>query len=352
MATTNTRKRLDQLDTLRFLSMVLIVFNHTWGRFNYPYQDRLMFFYNIGTIANYMFFMISGLLIAMFYKERIEKGMTFNEFFFGRYLNIFPMYFMGVLCQILVILLYRAENTLTVKNLVLAFLMIPCGWTTEDIAAAYNVPTWFIAVLLLCYIIYYFIIKLSQKFPNVYFISLIIMVVWGMILLERSWNFPFNFRINGEGYANFFLGVLVCEVYNRSKELKYEYFIDILLAVIFVIIAITSAIHGIENVSGDLRWTLILLDVCILYLAINNKILGRILSFKPLAWLGTLTMEMCFLHIPSAGAYQYVMYNVRRFIPSDAGNMFAYWVILFGLSVAFHYGWTKRINLKVLFQKK
>ncbi len=352
MSNNMTNKRLDQLDTLRFFSMVLIVFNHVWGRFNYPHADKLTFFYDIGTIGNYMFFMISGLLIGMKYKDKIKNGLGFGEFFGGRYLSIFPMYAFSVVLQIIVLLMFGNGSSLTVKNLVLEFLMIPCGWTTEDVSAAYNIPTWFIAVLLLCYIIYYAIVKLSKKHPSIYIFAITFMVVWGLILMERSWDFPFNFRINGEGYANFFLGVLLGEIYVHTKELKYEHVVDIILAVILGIIVILSAINGIGNISGDLRWTLIILDICILYLSINIDIIGKVLAVKPLAFLGRLSMEMCFLHIPLAGAYQYGMYNIRRIFASDTTNMFVYAILLLVFSLAFHYGFSTRVNLKKLFVKK
>ena len=107
-----------------------------------------------------------------------------------------------------VLLLILSGTKPAAKKLIVTFLMVANGWF-DGREMPYNFPTWFLCVLILLYILYYAAAKASSRFPKLYFPMCVFLLLWGMLLVTKDWDIPFNYRTCGEGYMNFFLGVLL-----------------------------------------------------------------------------------------------------------------------------------------------
>ena len=172
------KQRFGALDGLRAVFGIGIVLYHIKEQFNFAFSSLFMPVYEYGGyFGNYIFFMISGLLISLRYKELLVSGKCrFGTFLGKRICRVYPVYFLSNMAMIL---LGRAE--LTIKKICTTFLMIASGWFFgEDMP--YNFPAWFICVLMICYILYFVISKISRRFRNCYKFLCVAFVIWGAIL--------------------------------------------------------------------------------------------------------------------------------------------------------------------------
>ena len=107
-----------------------------------------------------VFFWISGFLIARNYSDRI-KDYSMYSFLRKRLKRLYPITFMSVTIGVLVSALdnvligQRATALIETKMLLVNYLLIQNNWFFKTSYTAYGSGTWYISVLLFCYIYYY-----------------------------------------------------------------------------------------------------------------------------------------------------------------------------------------------------
>ena len=87
-------------------------------------------------------------------------------YMYKRIFKLYPLYFLSNLAMVLLLLIKGDINSLNIRKLFSTFLMVSNGWFSND--TPYNLSTWFLCVLLICYAIYYFVSKISARFPRLY----------------------------------------------------------------------------------------------------------------------------------------------------------------------------------------
>lgn len=83
------KNRIEHLDGLRGLAILLVLFYHVFSRWadRLPYGDDFsLFLFKHGWIGVQLFFLISGFVILM----TLERTQTINNFLFKRWLRLFP----------------------------------------------------------------------------------------------------------------------------------------------------------------------------------------------------------------------------------------------------------------------
>ena len=168
------------------------------------------------------------------------------------------------------------------------------GWVRLD--SPYSHPAWFISVLFLMYTIYYYILRIKNKYPFTYVPLCIIMVFGGWSLLELNWKIPFLYNWTARGYLCFFLGVLLSILFKQKFNKRLISKISVvLLTLLFVLIHR----HGAESVLGNVRYSFIFIIFPLLLLAITELIvLQKMLSLPPIVYLGRISMSIYLLHVP------------------------------------------------------
>lgn len=200
--------RIAALDGLCAIAGAVIVLYHSHTVFGSPFSSLLSPVYEYGGYwGNYMFFIISGFLISLRYKDRLTGGAGAVPFLLKRLRRLYPTYFLSNLAMIL-----AGGVQLSLKRTAATFLMVSTGWFFSG-DMPYNFPAWFLCVLMLCYVTYCAAAKISARFPAAYLPLCCALIVWGAVLEVFDWDIPFLYRVCGEGLTNFFLGALLRELW-------------------------------------------------------------------------------------------------------------------------------------------
>ena len=318
-------KRYHALTTLKGIFIIGIAIAHFQIDVGRPYDNVLSPVFNMAWYyGNQYFFMVSGFLMCYAYRDRIAGRVTdIVGFVYGRVKKIWPLYILTnafiLLCTIAMSQGFREEFEL--KRIISTALMISSGWI-EDVYP-YNFPTWFICVLLLCYLIFYGLSKLYGKHKDLYYAALICMIAWGYILEIKEWSFPFCYHNDGVGFFNFFTGVLVFDLVNLLQQKLDKAKLRVVQTVgllTLIAVHVLFVIFGIEEVCGDTQFvaTLFVLPILIM-LATTGGAVERILECRPLVAVGNSSMYIFFFHIPVITVYGIVDYYKGYTIRPEIG---------------------------------
>lgn len=306
------------LDGLKAFFCIGIVIYHLGSMFNYAFSQWLDPVYKYGGyFGNYIFFSISGFLIAMKYKTKIaEKACSFNAFMAKHLSTIYPIYFLSNLSMI-----FLGSSPVTIKRTISTFLILSNGWFSGT-DTPYNFPAWFLCVLLICYCLYFGVVTISRNRTRLYFPLCVIFVAWGMVLVKCGWNIPLNYRTCGEGYLNFFLGALTAELYMQKKGTAKAAVISFL---VLSVTALCVCLFGFEKLPGDMRWWISAICANLVYLAAYGGFATKFLSFFPLQVIGKHSRSVFLWHIPVARVF--LKYNIG--ISNPSVGFCAYFFALF-----------------------
>lgn len=224
-----TENREYSLDVLKIFATIIIVFHHyqqiTGAKFQYiNFFDGAFYF---GYVVE-LFFILSGMFMYRYISKIENEDMTFSEFMKRRYFRLIPLVAVSaVVYEILITVyplicsgLWAGSIEPTIWGTLLDCLGIQAGWAS--INPCVNNPTWYVSVLVLCYIIFYFISYISKhasggvKSEYCY----VVMILIGMGIMAYSINLPFLNEYSSRGYVSFFFGVLLGKYMNTRKISK------------------------------------------------------------------------------------------------------------------------------------
>ncbi len=192
-----------------------------------------------------LFFIISGYLFFISYYKRIrENKIGFQSFIEKRYLRIIPISAISVVVMFILqhIYYYKFEhfwifNNNDFVNLILQMTGIQY-WMNMSEGSLNNV-TWYISVLLLCYIIYYFITKKSKKYGNIIYPTIVIIFI---SLLKYEVDLPIINYYTERGLIAFGIGIILGLVIEKSDIKKLSNCSIIVMAFILIMTVIFKKI--------------------------------------------------------------------------------------------------------------
>lgn len=268
------------IDFLKIIATTFIVFHHfqqvtntQFERFNFD-GGNLYFGYLVE-----FFFIISGYLMALS-KER--KKRTNTEDFLLRIERLFPMILIINIVCLLATGIYKiclGEWWLGVPhgiwNLFLSFSLLFQGGPFGD-QMGLNNPTWYVCVLLECYILYYLICKLFPKKNLVRLISYCFIILFAAGMYTYNVNFPFFTQQSTRGYAAFFIGVILYHMLQYFP--KKVIHIPSLLLLLTITISYFICPELIDN-----QWAIatFLFFPSAYVFCMSNSTIQKILSFFP-----------------------------------------------------------------------
>lgn len=271
-----------------------------------PYSE-LFFEYSKNAVE--LFFMLAGFLTAYHYRDKIA-GMSPWDYFRKHYVkllipSVIVTLWALVNAEIRLNLIPGSDaivRTPTPLRIILSILMINTGWFTsiKQTGLPVNSTMWFIDVLLLCYLFYYLIRKLSGT-SYIFLGMCSIMVLVGWICLTHTPKLPFLWSLTGRGYATFFIGVLLCEFQTEAepslrKKVSFTWFVMI-IGVLFV-----RLVLGFETVFGEIgnsdyiRYFEFFAAPALILAALNLDPVKRFFEWKPFLWLGILASMIYYVH--------------------------------------------------------
>ncbi len=305
------KKILKSLTSLRGVMIMCIVIYHTHDLLG---DDILLFepLYKYGGyLGNYFFFLLSGFLSCMSYRDKISKGLVgIERFILKKILKWYPLYLITNVIQLIrIVRVSGIRGALPLRKLIPIFTMTATGWM--DDYYPYNFPCWFICTLLLMQFVFYMIMRI-YSYRNLYRISVLIMIVWGYILMTYNFNFPFMYNHDGEGLFNFFMGVILYDIFellcNFEKNGLTHYTINsklytsvfsLVCFAILILMALLCISYGVKDVCGDVRFVFTIVIIpSLIFVILKTSVLDRLFSLKILYGLGLISVHIYFWHIP------------------------------------------------------
>lgn len=211
----DSKQKIPGFDILKIVAATLIVFHHYQQVFEvsfYPvnfYGGKLVFGYLVE-----LFFVISGFLTL--YSNKVCGGGTARRFI-HKLLRIYPM--ATIACAFtLIVNSVQAEiaSLWNTKTLCANFLLIFSGWPYFSMMGINN-PTWYLCVLIQCYLAFYLIEWMSGKLKinRVWFDGAMVILVFGL--------YRFNLVADStyRGIGAFSVGLILCGVKDKVPKKKW-----------------------------------------------------------------------------------------------------------------------------------
>ena len=299
MANKHVVAREYSLDVLKIAATVLIVFHHyqqvTGARF-----AGLNFFggsFGFGYVVEF-FFVLSGLFMCRYIPKIEKEGMTFPQFMKRRYFRLMPMVVVGALVYEFLICIYPVicsglyrDRQPTIWGTIIDCLGIQAGWASKN--PCVNNPTWYISVLILCYIIFYFISWLSSNkclgggVQSSYCYVIVILI--GLAITTYTVSLPFLNEYTARGYFSFFFGVVLGKWLYKIQITKRLWYISIL-----VLFFMTMIIIKRTDLVGPATLTVVYYPALIIFF--KYRAVEKLFHYKWIGSLGRISYNVYILH--------------------------------------------------------
>lgn len=220
------RKR--ALDLLKIIATIFIVFHHYQLDTGSFFEHHLNFYggrFGFHLMVE-LFFIISGWCMTSYIVKIYEQKIDFIDFYKKRFLRLFPMVTITAIAYEVLVWIYKSyrspESTgfdnLTLWGTITDSLLIQEGGSLPN--PAVNNPTWYLAVLMICYIVFFIGVWLARRLRISYNYFFVGMIFLGLGIQSYNIGLPF---LNGgvsRGYISFFWGLLLAQWVEKSKEIN------------------------------------------------------------------------------------------------------------------------------------
>lgn len=298
-----------EINGLKGCLAVCIVIYHYFGieGFANGDQNAVLFypvlspFYQYGYIAVEVFFMITGFLMANSYLGNYDSKflqMDFSQYCFHKFRYLIP------LAQIpgVIIILYGVvvDRWLTNNAVVPSFTIFDayknlffCGFTFFSFGGGltnyWNGITWYLEILLPCYVLFYVLIKnISKGKQGSILLLSSAFVGLGIVLnvtAEALWQVAW-----GRGLYSFFLGILIWYIVKRNTKAKNTFLGEILAVnCTLLYMAWILQVNIFDNAEYIGQY---IVAPSVLFASINLPILKRILQSRSLQKLGNISRAL------------------------------------------------------------
>lgn len=333
---------LNPLTTLKGIFIMLIVFHNTQliqPLFtNLPGVDLISVFG--GIFGNSMFFILSGFLISIGYRQRITAhSLSFQSFLVRRLNKLYPAYLCSNLASLILNIAIYGFSAINLQKIVFSILLQQ-GSALSD-SPPYNTPTWFLSALFVCYILF-FCICFYFRTPTAYSCIIAGGIIWGYFLISANLTLPFCYESTGLALMNFFIGCALAELYPRLNH-RIQRSGSIISFCTLLAILLLFLRYGVEIISGNVKVGFSFL-ICplILFLATSSPLFIRILNWKPLVFLGKISSHIFFWHLVLFHLFHTIFQHIMPNTAMTETYYFFYLASMLGFCVLLYHFSNKR----------
>jgi peptidoglycan/LPS O-acetylase OafA/YrhL len=311
--------RIEQLTFTRFVAAMTVVFFHFGGSIPYLNRDPWSAVLRAGNISVSYFFTLSGFIMAIAYYSLENKKLDKVKYFVARFARIYPMYLIA-LFLIVPLVINTGNNG---KRALLLNLTLLQSWF-PGYAMTFNSPSWALSVEIFFYVVFPFLLVLLAKRSSISILSAAGILWLGsqvlhVYLLNRYYQpYPspehdFIYYFPLLHFNAFMLGLAFGMLYKRFHQ-RIEIgsritFWGVLLSLAAICISIMywQEITAWTGVSIALTNGILspLFGIFIIFLALDQSIISRILQNRVLILLGEASYAIYILQEPISQIYYY-----------------------------------------------
>ena len=301
------KKRLNVLQSWRFLAFLTIFVHHCAGMININY--------GIAGLGVEFFFVLSGFMMAYNYWNKFDKKLTKKEtwdFIVKKVKKFYPLLIFTILLKAPVTLYkYYLEVGginleyfgITISRLIPSVFLFQSYIPNENYYYAFNGVAWFLDVIILCYL---FTPKIINKVRNLKAKKLIVI----MVIISIT-KFLYNYFIvpllgDYAGYASYIFpfyrffdylqGLLLGGIFLNLRNVKTNKLkMNILEIGVLILLILGYHFRLLQNYKTVQE---LLSIAIILVFAFESGIISKILNNKTLIYLGGISMELYLVHQP------------------------------------------------------
>lgn len=277
------------LTSIRLIFILIIFLFHC----HIPYSQ------NMGCFGVSFFFILSGFVLSLSYKEKILKGISYKDFYKKRISRIYPIHILVL--SLYVILSIITNETITnfinwLFKLILNLLLLQSYIPISTVYFSFN-GAWFLSTIILSYILFPYATKIVHKYQTKSYLLIIIipLCIWLYSGNQNMYLFYINPFIR---FGDFFLGICLADIYNRINR-NISYFQATLLEFSAILFSIILYYISINHNIGTYNYSCFYwLPSCILIimLSINKGLFSILLRNKILIKGGELSFAFFLFH--------------------------------------------------------
>ncbi len=286
-----------KLESLRGIAAVMVLIHHSALS---VFDKELLFVKSAWMFVDF-FFVLSGFVMSLAYKTKIQNGLSFKEYFLARFFRLFPLHIFVMFMFLPLIgakyYLYNngfggtdpslTENTYTFLTTFFLFnsLGFEGGW---------NFASWSISAEFVAYITFFWLLRLIPNKAFIAFVfslSIIIFLasyLYFGVFTPFTWDFGFLRSVPA-----FLLGVVLYSVYEKLP-VKQNHNLKELLAVLFLIFSVSMT-----TINSWFAYSAVLSFLYAVYVfsSDGDGFFGRLLNMKVPKLLGKYSYSIYMTHM-------------------------------------------------------
>jgi len=290
--------RIEQLTFTRFIAAIAIVVFH-FGRESQLFSnDYVSFIFNNANIGVSYFFVLSGFVMIIAYRNRT---VSFFNYLKNRFARIYPVYFLAILLFIVI----QSFGSLNKADVFLNVTMLQSWFSGK--AQTINYPGWSLSVELFFYVSFPFLLNYIYSKKNLKSITSIILGFWLLsqllfhgiiydVITIPYYSVDDLFYHPILHFNEFLIGNLAGLYFVKRKDSSSDKNYLPQIAVLFLgFLALLKFQIGINFHNGFLA---VVFVPIIFLLSGSNDIVSRFISKKPFVFLGEVSYSIYILQVP------------------------------------------------------
>lgn len=317
------------LDFLKVAATTAIVFHH-YQQVTGAHFERGINYWEGGFYFGYiveLFFLLSGYFMFG-YISKIQKGLTFKSFFLKRFRRLAPMLTLAALTYEVLLYFYRCQFgsdycgvELSLWGGVIDSLGVQAGWVFAN--PSINNPTWYVSVLLFCYILFYLGTKGSARLRISARYCYLFIIFVGCAINTYSIDLPFLNAFMSRGYVSFFAGVLLGSyVYEKTFSNKAGGF-ALLIVGLFVVLFKTH----FNFIETGFQYLLTFIVYPALIISLKTEIASKVFRHPIWGKAGGTSFSVYLFHCPCF-ILMFVIFGITNFDANYSSHALMYSVTL------------------------
>lgn len=222
------------LDFLKIFATFAIVFHHYQQISGVYFTNHLNFYgsrFNWGYMVE-LFFILSGYFMRKHISQISNGDYSLGAWLGRKAKRLLPLVAVSAICYEGINVIYTQvfgkyfffDRAFTIWGVIITALGIQTGGVFVN--PFVNNPTWYISVLLICYLAFYLFTRLSGKLRCSAIYFYIAMILLGFAITTYEIQLPFLNAYTARGYKSFFCGLLLARYTNSYGITKKESFIS------------------------------------------------------------------------------------------------------------------------------